>query len=332
MARRERPYRRLPGRRRRLSGSGTLWLARDHLLLVDTGLAHETYRRFYFRDIQTLVLRRTNDYLGWAGVFALVMLFLGGMAGGQLFGWRRPWLVLLGGAGAFLLLHLARGPTCAVHLTTTLGTQALPPLVRLRQARRVLERLRPLIEEAQGSMPAEEVMARAAAIPAPAAFPAPAATLPATPPPLIRRGSAWPHAALCGILVLDAVVTGFQLTETGGPIDTVGYIVYMAALGAALLATIRQADTDLPRGLRRFAMSALICLLALLVIAIGSGMVSAIRASLAGADPSMVMRASRHRPLSVAEIVVDGVLTVWGLTLLLQRRREEEARWSRLRT
>ena len=87
MARGRRPYRRLPGRQRRLTGSSTLWTASDHLLLVNTGLAQETYRRFHFRDIQTIVVRRTNVFLGWTAVYLMAMLFLGGMAGGQLFGW-----------------------------------------------------------------------------------------------------------------------------------------------------------------------------------------------------------------------------------------------------
>lgn len=330
MARGRRPYRRLPGRQRRLSGTSTLWTGSDHLLLVNTGLAHETYRRFHFRDIQTIVVRRTNDFVGWATVYLMAMLFLGGMAGGQLFGWRRPWLVLLGGVGAFLLVHLVRGPTCAVHLTTTLGTQALSPLLRLRQARRTLERIRPLIEEAQGRMPAEEVMAQAAAIPAPAAFPAPAAPPSATPPPLIRPGVAWPHATLCGVLALDAVVTAFQLTGSRGPLDAVGYVVYVAGLAAALVATIRQADTDLTIGLRRFATSALGYLLVFLLITIIASMVDLMRRAAAGATPPLVMPRARQGFLSVTEIVLDGAFTIWGLALLLQRRRKAEAQWIRL--
>jgi hypothetical protein len=332
MARGERPYRRLPGRHRQLSGTSTLWTAHDHLLLVHTGLGYETYRRFHFRDIQTIVVRRTNDYLGWAGVYLTAMLFLAGMAGGQLFAWRRPWLVLLGGAGAFLLVHLVRGPTCAVHLTTTLGTRKLSPLHRLRQARRTLDRIRHLIEEAQGRMPAEEVMAQAAEIPAPAAFPAPSAPPSLMPPPLIRPGVAWPHAALCGVLALDAVVTGFQIGAAGGPIDTAGYIVYVAALAVALVATVRQAHSDLPLGLRRFGTSALVYLLALLVVTMLISMVELMRRAVAGAGPPLVMSPRRHGFLSIAEIVLDGAFTIWGLALLLQRRRNTEAQWIRLGT
>ena len=46
----------------------------------------------------------------------------------------------------------------------------------------------------------------------------------------------------------------------------------------------------------------------------------------------MVRPAMRHRVSSVAEIVIDAGLTIWGLALLLQRRREAEARWIRLGT
>ena len=54
------PYRRLPGRGRTPLGSHSLWIGEDHLLLVELRGFTETYRRFYFRDVQAIILRRTD--------------------------------------------------------------------------------------------------------------------------------------------------------------------------------------------------------------------------------------------------------------------------------
>ena len=42
-----------------LFSCASLWLGPDHLLLVESRRIAEDYKRFYFNDIQTFVLRRT---------------------------------------------------------------------------------------------------------------------------------------------------------------------------------------------------------------------------------------------------------------------------------
>ena len=52
------------------SNRSSLWLGKDHLLCVETTGYTETYKRFFFRDIQVLTLRRTYRRL-------LLSVFLG---------------------------------------------------------------------------------------------------------------------------------------------------------------------------------------------------------------------------------------------------------------
>ena len=56
----KRPYKRLPGRYRSSTGQRSLWLGADHLLAVDQVYFEEKYRRFYFSDVQALVVQSTN--------------------------------------------------------------------------------------------------------------------------------------------------------------------------------------------------------------------------------------------------------------------------------
>lgn len=138
-----------------------LWLGGDHLLCVETEGYTEKYRRFYFRDIQAITLRRTNRALVLGvvtgvltAVFALLMLVIDDLAGKSVFG-------ILGGVCAIpFLVNLIYGPTCKCELRTAVQTENVPSMSRVRRARKLLNRIRPLIAEAQGQLAAEEIPVR----------------------------------------------------------------------------------------------------------------------------------------------------------------------------
>jgi hypothetical protein len=190
MSAKPKEYRRLPGRgiKRQgfLAGSFTarrarLWLGQDHLLSVESQWYTEEYRRFYFRDIQAIIIRKTltgriiNIVLG---VLALLNL-LGAFASTD--GLRVFWSVIMGVFAFFLLLNTLAGPTSACHLRTAVQTEELASLRRVRRARKVLARVRPLIAEAQGELTPEEIAGRTEPV-AGSAFSAPAAPPGAAPP------------------------------------------------------------------------------------------------------------------------------------------------------
>jgi hypothetical protein len=60
----------------------------------------------------------------------------------------------------FLILNFFWGPSCKVQLRTAVQTEELASLSRVRQARRILNRIRPMIIEAQGQLTPEEVSFR----------------------------------------------------------------------------------------------------------------------------------------------------------------------------
>jgi hypothetical protein len=150
-------YRRLPGRGRKTSGFisvgatvNTIWLASDHLLLRESvyGLS-ETYKRFYFRDIQAFIVRRSPAWIGWISVLtalSLIFFFVWGVTGWH--GWGWPFFSAL--CFVLTMVQLARGPSCVTYLVTAVQRELLGSLNRLRKAQRVLKILVPLIEEKQG--------------------------------------------------------------------------------------------------------------------------------------------------------------------------------------
>ena len=74
----EREYKRLTRRGRQTtissvsSVSSNLWLGKDHLLLVESNGYSERYKRFYFKDIQALIIRKTK-----VGIIRAVVLGVG---------------------------------------------------------------------------------------------------------------------------------------------------------------------------------------------------------------------------------------------------------------
>jgi len=166
----EREYKRLTRARARTAfgiittSRSSLWLAKDHLLCIDMNGYTETYKRFFFRDIQAVTTRRTPGWLISSGVLGfLAALFawfwLLAMKAGEP---PLAWVMAIVGAFflAVLALDLMLGPSCATYLRTAVQTERLPSLDRVRRVRWVLARLRPLLAEAQGQLAPEETARR----------------------------------------------------------------------------------------------------------------------------------------------------------------------------
>lgn len=154
-------YNRLPGKKRGpFWGYDTLWLGKDHLLRIDSKVFVENYKRFYYGDIQAIVTRKTaqgkilNILLGLLGGLFIFLAVQLGEIGLTVFG-------ILAGLTLFsLLINWLRGPTCVCHLHTAVQTEKLPSLNRLRTTRKAMNRLRPLIEKAQGAITPEALQTK----------------------------------------------------------------------------------------------------------------------------------------------------------------------------
>jgi len=154
----EKEYKRLPGkgrRKRSIIGFSRLYLGRDHILSVSNAAYTEDYRRFYFKDIQAIIIaadsRREKLAAGYLGTALLLILFALWKGGS----WSTFFMIL----AALFLFNVAinwhRGPTCSCRLYTAASREDLPSLRRIKKAQEVMEMLRPLILESQGGLSAE---------------------------------------------------------------------------------------------------------------------------------------------------------------------------------
>jgi hypothetical protein len=233
------------------------------------------------------------------------------------------------------LRHLLRGATCSCELTTPLAAVRLP-IRRVREARRAIGQMRPLIAQAQGAAERGAIVAQAAERSTEAPPPVPIALRPG-PPPIRRPGTIRAHAVLCGCLLLDAMVTAYQLPDGNPLIDSVAVVVFLACLLAAVWALVAQNGTNLGRSFAWFGAGALGAQVALFFATWVVVFATLVRQSMLtpGAPPELSGRLFASAALTTLgpwEIAVQSILALWGLVLVLHWRRSRESRWNSLTT
>ena len=333
-----REYRRLPGRKWTPLGSVTLWIGGDHVLLVELRGFTETYRRFYFRDVQAIALRRIErtDRRALLGFLALMFLLAAVTPGA-------PWKVFWGSLSGLLFLalavDLARGPGCACTLRTALQTVELRSLRRLRTARRVIERLEPFIELEQGTLATADRAAGIGGDAGEAGAPdQPSVAPPVVPqPPILareqppRHDNGRVHEALAYVLLLSAVTVVVPLLYFSVLLNATLSVVFLARVGLTVAALARQSHSDLPAPLMRFAWSVLLCEGVIFALGLVAGIVMVFTMIQRGAfepgsqdalNPLAIVEVFRHHPAYRTSALLCGLiwLTLGTRGLLLQRR------------
>lgn len=167
-------YRKLTRLHRGLGTMTQLWVGGDHLLHVQSTGYSENYRRFYLRDIQSLLIvhTATRTYVAVALAVLLLITFL--IARGVTDGSPAGYAIMTAVFIPFFLWNHLLGPGCRVVIVTAVQQENVRALSRLPKTHRVLAELGPRIAAAQADL---------AAAPAPAA-PATPGTVPPMPPPL----------------------------------------------------------------------------------------------------------------------------------------------------
>jgi hypothetical protein len=150
MARKERKYKRMPGRPLTPFEVRSLWQGTDHLLLVESVFFKEHYKRFFYTDIQSIVLQRTDAHMLWSCIWGILGFLCG------LIAFLVPGTPFISGFFTifFLMLlgaNIVLGPACTVYLQTAAQVQKLSSLKRVKTARKVMARIKALVETAQGA-------------------------------------------------------------------------------------------------------------------------------------------------------------------------------------
>jgi len=225
-----------------------LWQGADHLLVVDWDGYREYYKRINYRDIQSVVVRRTSEALIAnliLGAVVLLFLVLGLVIDDNV--GRTILLVIAGIFGLILLINLLQGPSCKCQLRTAVQAEELHSLGRLHNARKALELLRPLITTAQGPLTAAEIPQRLQEAATASAEMASAhrSLMPNMPaPPRSYRSRI--HFIFFCILLTDLPFTLVGLLGDSAANNSVSMIWLLTAWVFAIVALVKQGGTNLP--------------------------------------------------------------------------------------
>ncbi|HLJ48490.1 MAG TPA: hypothetical protein VKU01_20890 [Bryobacteraceae bacterium] len=280
-----------------------LWLGSDHLLAVRTALFWEEYRRFYFRDIQALVLTEVENsgvYYGYliAGIAAVLAL-------GLAFNGHPVWAVLAGLIALPVFAITYALPDCRVFVKTQVSWEHLRSLKRLQKAREAVADLRREIEMVQGTYNASEV-----------AGPVVAST---RPPAMLRHCDPRLHLALFIAMIASSAIVPIRLRWTSDLVDVVSATVVVSVIILGLAAAIRQHGSDIAKAVRWVVLIAVVLWGGELLTAYGVTVAAGARA---------IIRPTRVEPwrtwfqrIEITGSGADVLLGAAGLALLAQSRR-----------
>ena len=250
-------YRRLPGKKKGfIMGQHTLWRGRDHLLQISARWGTEDYKRYYFKDIQAIITRRTdvgkiqNFITGsLAGLFGL-------FAASATSGWVTFNAIIAIVTLCILIINVIKGPTCETHLLTAVQTEKLHSLNRIKTAQAVMNQLKPIIQRFQGHLAPETLVQQRAEF---------ASSPPKSPPTRLsqrapkerKHESGRVHLMLFALLSLNGLIVavGFILSHVG--LTFLGGAVMLMMGVCVVVALVKQHESNLQHPVRTMTWAAL---------------------------------------------------------------------------
>jgi hypothetical protein len=315
-------YRKVSRKRRGLGGSSQIWLAVDHLLLVETAWFVQNYRRFRLSEIQAILVSRRPSRIVWQTALLTLTILALAWCFRPAAGWfaRLAGGVVFGGALLAELADLARGPSCRVTLRTAVSAVRLRPLSRMRYAESFLADVGPAVETAQAGM---EPLTDAALPAANAVAPAPA---PARRVNWRLQYILFASAMVCGVASFSSFL--WNLDDMVSLVWTLTVMVIV--LGVYSLIAERAHGWTLPRAL---------CLLCTLGVTADLGITAVVMiqnlVSANLSDPVAIQQQFKRWPgwfirYSLAESSLQTLLGLTGLLLSNAQARREEANSDRM--
>jgi len=130
---------------------GIRWYLSDDCLLAAKRVMYVVeYRRFYLRDLESIVVWPSRSWL-WRLIVPGVLFAALGIASWSAVNFTVG--AIFGGLGlAWVAVELALGPTAGSHIRTTGASVDLPLVARTRRARMVLDKIDAAVRAARGSV------------------------------------------------------------------------------------------------------------------------------------------------------------------------------------
>lgn len=249
-------YRKLPGRRRGFIFSAGLWTGSDHILSVKGARFQEQYKRFYFRDIQAIVVTKVPRFIVTTPMVALSTLLLIGILIVRL---RLPaltdwlWLLLAALTAGWIYVSVAQSCTCRLY--TAVSREDLPSLYRTWTASKALAELERRIAEVQGAFTedwAEAAEARALGPPDAEGAPGTSGQ------PGAGRSRNWVSDIFLASLFADAVISSILMRSQVQWMANLSVLLTVVQVASAIGIFVEKRRGILRVGMQRLAIVALL--------------------------------------------------------------------------
>jgi hypothetical protein len=206
-------------------------LGRDHLLVIKKCFGREVYRRFFYKDIQHLIIQR-NHHRFYKNACFTAFLTIGLLLGlhYDFFLWFSPLLCL-----PFIITTSLQGPHCSTHLGSEVQREKLVGLNTEKRALSFLKALQPLIEEKQGSWEPDMAMAVPKVAPA-----APPKKTKAPPPKLNSYRGGFHLATYLSFFIAAACESALHFSDQTFAINLISIALVCITLFFYIFALIRQ--------------------------------------------------------------------------------------------
>lgn len=301
----ESKYRRLPGSSGFLVRN-SLWMGTDHLLSVRRNPFSESYRRYYFADVQAIMITEVPNAVAFYGYGAAALFMV--MAAALAYTSHPVWCVvsLLAALTAFWVSFLSAN--CACYLTTSVSSDKLASLGQIRNARKAAGILKTEIEKTQGSVTAELLAAGAPS----------ADSRPVNPrTPEVRHCNGRIHAIAFALMIVRGAAS------LPGPISSVPLniavgVLSMIVLLLLILAAIQQRRSDLALSVRRLVFAIFAFYVASGLVSIAVSIYIAFQLYPGRTNPAMFMNNpaekayERFDMLALMALGCIGLILLWG--------------------
>lgn len=257
MAESQQIYRKLPGRRSGFIFSASLWTGADHILSVKSARFQEQYKRFYFHDIQAIVVTKVPRLMVSMPLVAAAALLLTAVLIVRV--WAPPladwlWLVLAALTAVWIYASVAQSCTCRLY--TAVSREDLPSIYRMWTARKALAELEQRISQVQGVFTDDWAAAADLRVLGPAE-PSIQSAAPGG-PPAAARSRTWVSDIFLASLFADAVATVFLMRSAIAWLADVSVALTVMQIATAIWIFVQKHRGILRIGMQRLAIVALL--------------------------------------------------------------------------
>jgi hypothetical protein len=308
-------YKKLPGHRQGFLRGASVWLGADHLLLVRSLRFREEYKRYYFRDIQAIVIAKAPRFHISTRMAVLAALclppFLTARTGTLFSMWRAAAVLLV---LVWVLVSALRSCRCQIY--TAVSADELPSLYRMWTAHRFLVRVQPLIQQAQSALGATPAQAVASPVIGPTE---PLLPPPVSPPPRdYTRTALAVFAVLTASLFADAIWNVLTLHSTAGWSQAVNAGLTLVETGTAIAVIVHHYRGQARGAMQKLAIATLVAMgIFFYGQTIAASVTAAVEASASGQRPmlSLIFNSS----IREIEAVLAAVLGIVGVVIMLAK-------------